>query len=258
MVNGSCPAIAAKAERDQEQGAALRLAPCRILIVDDHPHGREGIRDIVSGDPSFTIVGEAESGEEAVDAALRLAPDIILMDINMPGMGGLEATQRIKAQQPSAIIIIVTVEDDITFLFEALKRGAQGYLLKNLRPSAWHAYLRAVAFEETPMDKELAYMLLREFSGGRSASAPDTKRETAGASKGRPLADRAETPVTPLTQREREVLERVALGESNREIAAGLGLSEHTVKNHMKNILQKLHLDNRVQLTRFAYENGLA
>jgi len=240
-----------------EAGSALPAASCRILIVDDHPHGREGIRDIVAGDPSFTIVGEAESGEEAVEAAQRLAPDIILMDINMPGMGGLEATQRIKAMQPSARIVIVTVEDDITFLFEALKRGAQGYLLKNLRPSAWHAYLRAVAFEETPMDKELAYMLLREFNGGGSAA--EAKRPIPEESKPRPSAAKTSSSmVTPLTQREREVLERVALGESNREIAGGLGLSEHTVKNHMKNILQKLHLDNRVQLTRFAYENGLA
>jgi len=242
---------------EAESGSEPRSAACRILIVDDHPHGREGIRDIVAGDPSFTVAGEAASGEEAIEAALRLEPDIILMDINMPGMGGLEATQRIKARQPSAIIIMVTVEDDITFLFEALKRGAQGYLLKNLRPSAWHAYLRAVAFEETPMDKELAYMLLREFSGG--SIAPAAKRSAADAAKPRLAADKqSASMVTPLTQREREVLERVALGESNREIAEGLGLSEHTVKNHMKNILQKLHLDNRVQLTRFAYENGLA
>jgi two-component system, NarL family, nitrate/nitrite response regulator NarL len=219
----------------------------RILIVDDHPHGREGMRDIIAMEPSFTVVGEAPSGEQAVEEALRLAPDIVLMDINMPGIGGLEATQRIKSRQPSIKIIIVTVEDDITFLFEAVRRGAQGYLLKNLRPSAWHAYLRAVAFEEAPMEKELAHMLLREFSGGHS-EARNAARD------GRQLP----TSVTPLTQREREVLERVARGESNREIAEGLGLSEHTVKNHMKNILQKLHLDNRVQLTRFAYENGLA
>lgn len=219
----------------------------RIMIADDHPHGREGIRDIVNREPAFTIIGEVANGEEAVEAALQLAPDIVLMDINMPGIGGLEATQRIKSQRPAIKIIIVTVEDDITFLFEAVRRGAQGYLLKNLQPSAWLAYLRAVAYEEAPMEKELAHMLLREFSGGRSEER-------------HPPRDGQQLPasVTPLTHREREVLERVAQGESNREIAEGLGLSEHTVKNHMKNILQKLHLDNRVQLTRFAYENGLA
>ncbi|XEC93481.1 response regulator [Paenibacillus tarimensis] len=224
----------------------------RVLIVDDHPHGREGMRTIVEIDPAFEVIGEAASGEEAIALTEKLMPDLILMDIQMPGMGGLEATGTIKSRCPYVKIIMVTVSDDIAHLFEALKRGAQGYLLKNLNPSAWHEYLRAIAFDEAPMSKELAYRILQEFSDGTQPPVPQPSSRAAD----REMKAKERT-FSPLTPREREILERVALGESNREVAAGFGLSEHTVKNHLKNILQKLHLENRVQLTRYAYEQGL-
>lgn len=223
----------------------------RVFLVDDHPHGREGMRDIVMGDDSFAVIGEAASGEEAIAVMEEMKPDLVLMDINMPGMGGLEATQQLKLLMPSLKIVMVTVSDDITNLFEAIKRGAQGYLLKNLAPSAWIEYLRAISLDEAPMSKELAFRLLQEFS----ASKPKETKRTA--SKVQSLNKDAAIMTTPLTEREKEVLERVATGASNREIAGELGLSEHTVKNHLKNILQKLHLDNRVQLTRYAFEQGL-
>ena len=225
-------------------------AQVRVFLVDDHPHGREGMRDIVMSDDSFGVVGEAASGEEAIAAIPALKPDLVLMDINMPGMGGLEATQRLKHLMPSLKIVMVTVSDDITHLFEAIKRGAQGYLLKNLAPSAWMEYLRAVSLDEAPMSKELAFRLLQEFSPSKQQAA---KRP---AGKSHSLNKDADLLTTPLTEREKEVLERVATGASNREIAGELCLSEHTVKNHLKNILQKLHLDNRVQLTRYAFEQG--
>lgn len=208
----------------------------RVLIADDHAHAREGMRDILSIDPSFIIVGEAVNGEEALAMTETVMPDLILMDISMPMMDGLEATKRIKERFPYVKIVMVTVSDDITHLFEALKKGAQGYLLKNLQPSAWHEYLRAIAIDEAPMSKELAFRILQEFS---------------------PKGPNKPPAATPLTSREREILERVAKGESNKEIAAQFSLSEHTVKNHLKNILQKLHLENRVQLTRYALEHGL-
>ncbi|MGZ9583464.1 response regulator [Paenibacillus marinisediminis] len=208
----------------------------RILIADDNAHAREGMADILAIDDTFQLVGEAVNGEEAVAMTGQLMPDLLLMDISMPLMGGLEATRKIKEQYPSVKIVMVTVSDDITNLFEALKVGAQGYLIKNLQPSAWHEYLRAVAIDEAPMSKELALRLLQEFTMKPASRSDHT---------------------TPLTAREQEILERVATGESNREIAQRLSLSEHTVKNHLKNILQKLHLDNRVQLTRYALENGL-
>lgn len=223
----------------------------RVFLVDDHPHGREGMRDIVMSDDSFTVIGEAASGEEAIAVIEDMKPDLVLMDINMPGMGGLEATQQLKLLIPSLKIVMVTVSDEITNLFEAIKRGAQGYLLKNLAPSAWLEYLRAISLDEAPMSKELAFRLLQEFSANKPKEA---KRF---ASKPQRLDKDAEMITTPLTEREKEVLERVATGASNREIAGELGLSEHTVKNHLKNILQKLHLDNRVQLTRYAFEQGM-
>lgn len=272
----------------------------RFLIVDDHPHGREGMRDILEAEPRFEVVGEAASGEEALEAVRRLKPDIVLMDVNMPGMGGLEAAQRVKRWAPDVRIVMVTAHDEPAFLFEALRCGAQGFLPKNVRPSVWLDYLRAIANDEMPMSSEIARMLLNTFTGGGApdgtaeaeaegrpsgASGADRpqrrswlSRKTRPAGRGDAIASgtagspsrfppassvrqpgirRAAGILTPLTAREREVLERVANGESNREIARKLGLSEHTVKNHLKNILQKLHLDNRVQLARYAYESGI-
>lgn len=209
----------------------------RVLIVDDHEHAREGMRDIMSMDPMFEVVGEADNGKQAIEMTGQLMPDLILMDINMPEMDGLEATKAIKSQFPYVKIVIVTVSDEIANLFEALKKGAQGFLQKNLHPSSWHEYLRAIATDEAPMSKELAIRILQEFTPREQEQAVLDERG-------------------PLTAREREILEWVARGKSNREISEQLVISEHTVKNHMKNILQKLHLENRVQLMRYVYEKG--
>jgi DNA-binding NarL/FixJ family response regulator len=209
--------------------------PFRVIIVDDHAHAREGMRDIIEIDPAFEIVAEGRNGKEAIELTEQWMPDLLLMDIQMPDMNGLEATKVIKERFPYVKIILVTVSDDITHLFEALKKGAQGYLLKNLQPSSWHEYIRAIAIDEAPMSKELAFRLLKEFS-------PKEKEEPSGSS--------------PLTTREKEILECVARGQSNRDVAEELNISEYTVKNHLKNILQKLHLENRVQLTRYAFDQG--
>ena len=206
----------------------------RVLVVDDSKFAREGIKVILEGDPDFEVVAEADSGEEAIRLTEEWMPDLILMDINMPGMDGLEATKKIKSLFPYVKVVMLTVSDDIAYLFDALKKGAQGYLLKNLNPESWHEYLKAVAVDETPMTRELAYRILKEFS---------------------PVDHEADR-VSMLTGREREILAHVAKGLSNKEISAALQISEHTVKNHLKNILQKLHLENRVQLARFAYEQG--
>lgn len=212
------------------------MQPYRVLIADDHAHARQGIRQIIMEDPLFEVVGEAKNGAEAYELTGEVMPDLILMDIRMPNQDGLEATRRIKAKYPYVKIVMVTVSDDAADLFEAIKRGAQGYMLKNLSPSSWLDYLKAIASDEAPMSREFAARLLDEFAAKR----------------------RVETrPEDPLTSREREILEWVARGKSNREIAEGLHISEHTVKNHLKNILHKLHLQNRVQLTRYAYEQGL-
>ena len=133
------------------------MQPFRILIVDDHAHAREGIREILEEYEDFVIVGEGKNGEEAIKLTEELMPDIILMDIQMPVMNGLEATKRIKLKFPYVKIVMITVSDDITDLFDALKKGAQGYLLKNLESEAWREHLRAFALDEVPMSKEIAF-----------------------------------------------------------------------------------------------------
>ncbi|ADE70270.1 MULTISPECIES: response regulator [Priestia] len=211
------------------------MQPFRILIVDDHAHAREGIRDILEEYEDFIIVGEGTNGQEAIELTEKLMPDIVLMDIGMPVMDGLEATKQIKFRFPYVKIVVITVSDDITDLFDALKKGAQGYLLKNLQSEVWYDYLRAFALDEVPMSKEIAFQILKEFPQETSITKPDT----------------------PLSARELEVLQLVAKGLSNRDISAQLFISEHTVKSHLKNILSKLHLENRVQLTSYAFQNGL-
>ncbi|MBA9085620.1 DNA-binding NarL/FixJ family response regulator [Fontibacillus solani] len=206
----------------------------RVLIIDDSDMAREGMRTILGSDPAFEIVAEGSSGEEALELTELWMPDLILMDIQMPGMGGLEATKLVKENFPYVKIVMVTVSDDITHLFDALKKGAQGYLLKNLKPESWHEYLKAIAIDEAPMSRELAFRILKEFS---QYERPDVSE-------------------SPLTAREKEILGLVAEGLSNRDISNQLNISEHTTKNHLKNILQKLHLENRVQLTKYAYEQG--
>ncbi|MFD2334236.1 response regulator [Cohnella sp. GCM10020058] len=231
----------------------------RILLVDDHRHARQGMREIVEGCPDFIVVGEAASGEEAIGLMPDARPDLVLMDIHMPGMGGLTASKAIKDAYPWVKIVIVTVSDEPAHLFEALKKGAQGYLLKNLNPSAWREYLRAVASDDAPLSPDIALSILREFAGrGRESGAgADTPADARSAFKRAGSPDRDEPMREDLTPREKEILLEVARGLTNRDVAAALGVSEHTVKNHLKNILQKLHLGNRVQLTRYAYEQGI-
>ncbi|MBD2868998.1 response regulator [Paenibacillus arenilitoris] len=206
----------------------------RVLIIDDSEMAREGMRLILEGDPAFEVIGEGSSGEEALALSEKWMPDLVLMDIQMPGIGGLEATKRLKEKYPYLKVVMVTVSDDIAHLFDALKKGAQGYLLKNLNPEAWIEYLKAIAVDEAPMSRELAFRILKELS-------------PVGA---------GESQNSPLTGREKEILGLVAKGLSNKDISSTLDISEHTVKNHLKNILQKLHLENRVQLARYAYEQG--
>lgn len=231
--------------------------PIRVLLADDHKHAREGMRTIVSTLPEFIVVGEATSGEEALALMDKLLPDLILMDINMPGMGGLEAVKSIKNAYPSVKIIMVTVSDDASHLFEALKKGAQGYLLKNLNPSAWRDYLRAVAYDEAPLNPEIAFSILREFANRKTDGLERLDEKEPSRDDGVTSWQKDQGVESGITPREKEILQEVARGLTNREVAASLGLSEHTVKNHMKNILQKLQLDNRVQLTRYAYERGI-
>lgn len=206
----------------------------RVLIVDDHALSRKGIQSILAPEPRFRVVGEAADAFEALQKVEELRPDLILMDIRMPEVSGLEATRRIKAQHPQVIVVILSVSDDVGDFFEAIKSGAQGYLLKDMNPEQWIDYLRSVVGGDTPVSRELARQLLDEFRSDPGAPGPE------------PM----------ISERELEVLRKVAEGLSNREIGEELHIAESTVKNHLRNILEKLHLRNRAQLVAYAYEQG--
>jgi DNA-binding NarL/FixJ family response regulator len=215
------------------------MTPIRVLLADDHVLFRRGVASLLATDRDFEVVGEAADGQQALGMARELMPDVILMDISMPVMGGLEATRRIKAEMPYVRIVILTASDGERNLFDAVKSGAQGYLLKNIEPQALFGTLRGVLRGEAPISRVMAAQLLEEFT--RQSREPPP----------------AATLAAELTAREREVLEHVAQGRSNKEIAAALAIAENTVKNHLKNILEKLHLENRVQAATFALRQGL-
>lgn len=207
----------------------------RVLLADDHPLFRDGVRSLLQA-RGVEVVGEAGDGQEAVEAALRLRPDVVLMDISMPRMDGLEATRLIKARLPQVKIVMLTVSDEDRTLFEAVKGGAQGYLLKNLQAEEFFDLLSGVERGEAPISRSLAGRILEEFARRRGARPQEEAEE--------------------LTEREREVLRAVSGGASNREVAAALHISENTVKFHMKNILDKLHLRNRAEVVAYAARRG--
>ncbi len=209
--------------------------PVRIMIVDDHPMAREGMKEILNEEETFNIVGEATTGKEAVEQTEAFMPDLILMDINLPDLNGMEATRLIKSKYPYVKIVMVTVSDDIVDLFESIKNGAQGYLLKHVEHDSWIPYLKAIMNDDVQIDKPIAKQILQEFSNHHLIA--ENKRDS-------------------LSTREREILTLVANGLTNKEISTRLEISEYTVKNHLKNLFQKLHLNNRVQLAKYAYEHG--
>jgi DNA-binding NarL/FixJ family response regulator len=208
----------------------------RILLVDDHELFRTGLAGLLSYQEDFQIVGEASNGREALEKARELMPDVVLMDIDMPDMNGLQAARAISAEMPYIKIVMLTVSEEEEKLFEAVKSGAQGYLLKNIRTAEMLEMLRGIGAGEAPISRLMATRLLKEFA--RQHQNPVEERET-------PINPASD--LDQLTTREREVLELVAKRASNKEIAATLSISEYTVKNHLRNILAKLHLGNRAQ-----------
>lgn len=215
------------------------MNPTRVLIVDDQVLFREGLAGLLATQPDLTVVGEASDGEQAVAMAREQRPDLILMDIQMPRMNGLEATRLIQRELPEVRVVVLTVSDDDDDLFEAIKAGATGYLLKNMRAQALFDRLRGVFRGEAALSPVLAARVLEEFARQRQ-EAPAQPAEDAG-----------------LTERERAVLQLVINGASNREIAARLEIAESTVKRHLHNILEKLHLENRAQAAAYALRKGL-
>jgi len=206
-----------------------------VLIVDDHAFVRKGVRAFLEEINDIEVVGEASDGEEAVAQSKVLQPDVILMDLVMPNMDGVEAISQITTQQEKVHIIALTSFSTDDKIFPAIKSGAMGYILKDSEPEELVKAIRKVYLEEPTLDPSIARKVLQEISRP---------------SKGQPTPD-------PLTEREEEVLRLVAKGLSNREIAVQMVIAEVTVRTHVSNILSKLHLANRVQATLYALREGL-
>jgi two-component system nitrate/nitrite response regulator NarL len=204
-----------------------------VFLVDDQVLFRRGIRALLEDSDDFDVIGEASNGAEALERIRLREPQIVLMDVQMPVCDGVEATRRIKAELSGVKVVMLTVSDDDDSLFEAIKAGADGYLLKDLRPEELFEMMHGVLRGETPISPAVAGKLIGEF-------------------RRRPWRNTNETAGWDLTQREKEILQLVAGGKSNAEIAAQLFIVEGTVKNHLHNILEKLHLQNRVQAAAFA------
>lgn len=230
-----------KTETDEQAGDTqysvlnTQHSPVRVLLADDHALLREGLRGLLEGQPDFEVVGEARDGAEAVERASQMMPDLVLMDVDMPVMDGVAATERIKTTLPYITVVMLTVHDADDKLFAAIRAGAQGYLLKDIHGAELIEALRGLARGEAPISRRLATRLLHEFAQ-QPLAAP-----TAGA----------------LTPRETEILQMVAARKRNKEIAEALFISEYTVKNHLRNILAKLHRRNRHEAVALAREQGL-
>ena len=203
----------------------------RVLVVDDHSLFRDGIGSLLQA-ANFEVVGGASNGEEAIEAAARLRPDLILMDVSMPGMNGIEAARHIKSQMPEVKIIMLTVSDDDRVLVDAVKAGASGYLLKSLDANEFLAMLEGVQRGESAMQRQTMSRLLDSLS--------DFSRE----------------PAIELTLRELELLKWVAQGYSNKAVAREMSISPNTVKYHMKSVLQKLGVQNRAEAVATAIRAG--
>lgn len=208
----------------------------RLIIADDHALFRQSLAGLLAA-RGHEVIAEAANGREAVAQVGRLRPDVVLMDLSMPEVDGLTATRLISADFPGVKVVILTASDDDQNLFEAIRSGAQGYLLKNLDADAFFAQLDGVARGEPAITPALARRLMRELSSPRKESAHDPDA---------------------LTARELEVLQCLVSGvTSNRNLAERLGVSENTIKFHVRNILDKLHLSNRAQVVAFALKNRL-
>ena len=207
-----------------------------VLLVDDHAMVRQGVKAFLITQPDLSVVGEAGSGEEAVKLAAQLIPDVILMDLIMPNMDGVEATRRVKQVSPRSQIVVLTSYHEDEHIFPALKAGALSYILKDLSAEELASAVRKAAVGEAVLHPRVAARVIKELQGRRAESV---------------------NPFTELSERELEVLKLIADGMSNAEMATKLVLSEKTIKGHVSNILSKLHLADRTQAAVYAWREGV-
>ena len=230
MTDATAPGPAAPASGDA----------IRVMICDDHALFRRGLVMVLESEDGIEVVGEAEDGQEAIAIVADLAPDVVLMDVRMPRVSGIEATRAIAEIVPSAKILMLTVSDEEDDLYDAIKAGATGYLLKEISIDEVATAIRAVVGGQSLISPSMASKLLSEFT-----------------SLAKKADERQSVPTPRLTDRELEVLKLVAEGMSNKEIAGELFISENTVKNHVRNILEKLHLHSRMEAVVYAVREKL-
>lgn len=216
--------------------------PIRVLLVDDHALFRSGIRSLLQRNPEFEVVGEAGDGMEGVKRAGQLRPDVVLLDLHMPGLSGRETARMITKEVPESHVLMLTVSEDADDLLETLRAGASGYLLKNIAADTLIAAIRTAAHGESVVSPEMMAKLLKSV-GAEPGRGTLTDAKTAHRDK--------------LTPREREILAFIARGQSNKEIARELAVAESTVKIHVQNMLRKLNLSSRVQAAVYAVEHGI-
>ena len=215
------------------------MKPIRVLLVDDHALFRSGIKALLSRQPGFEVVGEAGDGLEGVKCATALQPDVVLMDLHMPGMSGREAVKLLADEVPQARVVMLTVSEDADDLVETLQAGAHGYLLKNIDTEFLVQSIRRAAAGDAPVSEEMTGKLVQGVKARAGAAEPGARDPER------------------LTPREREILARVAQGASNKEIGRDLNLAESTVKIHVRHILRKLNLAGRVQAAVYAVEHSI-
>jgi two-component system NarL family response regulator len=237
------PAPAPVPSDNVEPGAGRGTDPIRVLIADDHALFRRGLEMVLQGEAGLELVGQASDGQEAVQIAGEVVPDVVLMDIRMPKMTGIEAARQMKEVAPSAKIVILTISDEDDDLFEAIRAGASGYLLKDIPLDELADSVRAVHGGQSLINPSMAGKLLTEFA---TLARRDSEEEPA-----------KHAPAPKLTEREMEVLRLVARGLNNRDIAKELFISENTVKNHVRNILEKLQIHSRMEAVMIAVREKL-
>jgi DNA-binding NarL/FixJ family response regulator len=230
-------------------------SPVRVLIADDQKVVREGLVSLLSLLPGIDVVGAAIDGDDAVRQAVRLRPDVVLMDLNMPRCNGVEATERLREAQPQSRVVVLTTYSDDAWVFSALQAGAWGFLTKDAGADEIHRAIATVAAGQAQLDPSVQRRLLDALRSGERLAVADPAADAAGAGA---AASAQARPPDELTPREIEVLAHIAAGLSNAEIAATLFVSEATVKTHINHIFTKTGLRDRAQLVGYAFRHGLA